>query len=122
MSVPAVGAIVHERREILTEMDAKRAAELCGAPDADTLAPAFVLALRTAIESNVLPGGAIMLSHQAQWLVPLRPAEYRTTMRVREAGAPRTRYQRVVIGYTTHDASGRIVLEQSQEVLWPITS
>ena len=115
---PPVGTLVHERREVITASDLASAAELCAADGAQELAGAFVLALRTTIAWGLLPPGAIMLGHRATWFAPLQPAEYRTTMTIREADAPRTRYQRVVIAYLTW-RDGEVIVEQTQEVLWP---
>jgi hypothetical protein len=119
MSVPPIGAVVHERDELLTAADIVQSAEICAAQGAESLAAAFVLALRTAMSSGVLPPGAIMLGHRATWFAALEPGEYRTTMAIREADAPRTRYQRVVIGYATRRSDHQVVLDQAQEVLWP---
>lgn len=122
MSVPPIGALVHERDELLTAADLVQSAEFCAAPGAEQLAAAFVLGLRTAISSGVLPPGAIMLGHRATWFAALEPGKYHTTMTIREADEPRTRYQRVVISYVTRRSGQQVVLDQAQEVLWPNAS
>ena len=122
MTPPAPGSVVHKRDEHLGSVEVAEAARLCGASSAEPLAAAFVLALRAAMASGALPGGAIMLAHRATWFTALREGDYRTEMRIRSVDPPRTRFQRVVIGYETRDADGALVLEQAQEVLWPAAS
>jgi hypothetical protein len=122
MSVPAVGAVLHRRREFLTVDDFDACARLTAEPRPDPLGIAFVLALRAAIAWGGLPDEAVMLGHRAVWQEPLRPAvEYETEMRIVEAAAPRTRYQRVVIGYRTTRDDELLMIEQHQEVLWPLS-
>ena len=123
MSIPALGSTVHARTEVVTATDLSVCGALSGEASPRPLGIAFVLALRAVIESAALPDGAIMLGHGATWHEEPRPGTFRTEMSIRAAAPPRTRYQRVVIGYrTTAIEDGRLVLEQEQEVLWPVTA
>src|SRR5262249_32916541 len=115
--------ILHAQAETISEADLRRCAEASGEAAERPLGIAFVLALRTLIGSGALPPGAMMLGHSATWHEPPAAGSFRTELRIRVADPPRRRYQRVVIGYRTMTAAeSRLVLEQEQEVLWPVTA
>lgn len=120
MTAPPIGP-VHARSDCLTACELQQCAELLGETSDRPLGVAFVLALRTLIESRVLPDGGIMLSHRATWFCESWAGVYRTAMSIISTDPPRTRYQRVVIGYRTTDENGKVFVEQEQEVLWPNT-
>ncbi len=123
MTIVASGRVVHERSDDITPADLRACAAVSGEDDDSPLGIACVLALRTLIELGMLPDSAIMLGYRAVWHRAPAPGHYRTDMRIVEADGPRTRYQRVVIGYRTVSTSDhRPVFEQFQEVLWPITA
>ncbi|MBP5858542.1 hypothetical protein KAJ83_16085 [Marivibrio halodurans] len=113
---------VYSRVEEISESDLNACAEISGEVNDPPLGIAYVMALRTVIGSGLLPDGAMMLGHRATWFEAPRPGRFETEMRFSEADPPRTRFQRVVIAYRTFDRNrgGELVLEQEQEVLWPI--
>jgi hypothetical protein len=113
---------VHVEDDDITAADFAACATISGeAPDAP-LGIAFVIALRALLGSNLLPDGAMMLSHRVTWHEKPRPGRLVTEVSIKEADAPRTRYQRVVIGYRTARGEDRdhVVITQEQEVLWPV--
>lgn len=123
MSVEAGERIIHARTETVTIDDLERCAGITGENSQHPLGIAFVLALRTIIGSSALPPGAMMLGYTATWHERPAAGTFRTEMRIGTADEPRRRYQRVVIAYRTFATTdGRVVLEQEQEVLWPITA
>lgn len=123
MSIEASDRILHVQTEVITAGDLDRCAEITGELSERSLGIAFVLALRTIVASGALPPGAMMLGYDATWHEAPRPGAFRTEMRICVADPPRRRYQRVVIGYRTLAADdSRLVLNQAQEVLWPIAA
>ena len=123
MTVEAGSRVLHAQTETITGSDLRCCAQTSGEDAEQPLGIACVLALRTIIGSGGLPPGAMMLGYAATWYEPLAPGEFRTEMSIRIADPPRRRYQRVVVGYRTFRAAdGHLVLEQEQEVLWPITA
>lgn len=124
MTVTVSSAPIHVQRDTLTNHDFALCAETSGETVDFPLGIAAVLALRALIASKALPDNAIMLGYAAIWHEELRPGAFRTEMSIAEADAPRMRYQRVVIAYRTHDGGddGRLLVEQRQEVLWPVTA
>jgi hypothetical protein len=122
MMAPPAAEPLHSRTDHLTVIDLQTCARLSGEETDRPLGIAFVLALRTLIESEALPGGAIMLGHRATWHAAPSPGVYRTEMSIISVDPPRTRYQRVVIGYRTAVEGGAIFVDQQQEVLWPTTA
>lgn len=123
MTVTVGSAPIHVQRETLTNHDFSQCAETSGETVDFPLGIAAVLALRALIASKALPDNAIMMGYAATWHEELRPGAFRTEMSIAEVDAPRTRYQRVVIAYRTHDGGdGRLLVEQRQEVLWPVTA
>lgn len=119
-SRPVLGP-VHERTDRLSERELSACAALSGEESERPLGIAFVLALRTLIESGVFPDGGIMLGHQATWFREPWIGAYRTELSIVAIDPPRTRYQRVVLGYRIRGEDGDPFAEQQQEVLWPIT-
>ena len=122
MTVAVSKVPVHVQHDRLEQSDFDLCASTSGETVEYPLGIAAVLALRTLIASEALPDNAIMLGYQATWQEELRPGAFRTDMMIAEADAPRTRYQRVVIAYTTYASDDRLVVEQRQEVLWPVTA
>jgi hypothetical protein len=123
MKIEASDRAIHSQDDIVTEADLASCADITGEGSHRPLGIAFVLALRTIIGSGVLPPGAMMLGYTATWHEPPRPGAFRTELRICAADPPRRRYQRVMIGYRTLEAgSGRLIVEQVQEVLWPIAA
>ena len=122
MTVQVSPSAAHAREDDLREADFRACAETTGEASDRPLGIACVLALRTLVGSGLLPPSAIMLGYSFTWHEAPRPARYRTEMRIVEADPPRTRYQRVVIGYASRTPDGRLALEQEQEVLWPVTN
>lgn len=89
-------------------------------PDGPGLGIAFVLALRTLIQTGILPDAAIMLGHRATWYAaPPTDEAVTTEMVIAEAEPGSGRYHRVVIAYRSQTDDGRRLIEQHQEVLWP---
>jgi hypothetical protein len=120
MTAPPPGEVLHSHAEPIGEQEMVTCARLTGERGTRPLGIAFVLALRTLMSWGALPGGAIMLGHRAVWREPLRPGvAYETTLRIVERDRPRSRYQRVVLGYATVAPAGGPVLDQRQETLWP---
>ncbi len=122
MTVAVSDRPLHQRTDQISEADLRECAETSGEASDRPLGIACVLALRTLIGSGVLPPSAIMLGYRATWYDEPRPGGYVTDLSIIEADPPRTRYQRVVIGYRTTTADGRLAIEQQQEVLWPVTA
>lgn len=121
MTVAVSDRPIHRQAEDLSAADFRACAETSGEAADRPLGIACVLALRTIVGSGILPPNAIMLGYRATWHEEPRLGRYVTEMSVIEADLPRTRYQRVVIGYRTTAADGRLAIEQEQEVLWPVT-
>lgn len=111
----------YERLDDLDESLLVESARLTGEePEGPGLSVAFVLALRTLIESEILPPGAIMLGHTVTWYQPPPRGEVKTTLTVSRVEAdPSKRYHRVIFAYRTIQHS-RTIIDQQQEVLWPI--
>ncbi len=118
-----VGKIYHRRTEVAEEADSAACARLLGEEvqlHEPCLGIVFVWALRTLIESDILPPGAIMMGHEVEWLQPPPlTGPVMTEMSIVQIDPPRRRYRRVVIGYRSSDSSGADVAFQKQAVLWP---
>lgn len=122
--IEADGKAVHVQSETISQAELTACATISGECSDAPLGIAFVFALRTVIGSGLLPDGAMMLGHRVTWHGPPHPGAFVTEMSFAAADPPRTRFQRVVIAYKTHEESreGRLLAEQEQEVLWPITA
>jgi hypothetical protein len=123
MNPEAGDRVIHTQTEVVTEADLLSCAKITDEISKRPLGIAYVIALRTIIDSGALPPGAMMLGHSVTWHEAPSAATFRTELRILAADPPRRRYQKVMIGYRTLEAStGRLVLEQEQEVLWPVVA
>ena len=122
MTVAVSDSPIHTQAEGVTEADFLACAETSGEASERPFGIASVLALRALIGSGILPPGAIMLGYRVAWHGAPCTGRHVTELRIIEADAPRTRFQRAVIGYRTTGPDGLLAIEQEQEVLWPVTS
>jgi len=118
--IPPSGAPFFRSTQLVTDDMLAQCARLTGERSPAPLGIGCVLALRALCDWGGLPAAAIMRSYRATWYGEPAIGAHVTTIEVQTRGASRTRYTPVTLKYATA-RDGQSVVEQQQDVLWPIT-